>query len=128
MTDAVMTKQRQVILDLLRASTAHPTADELYLQVREILPNISLGTVYRNLNWLAQRGVILSIETGSQKRFDGQVEPHYHFRCKYCGQIYDLDAKSVRLLESQLLELDGHIIEAVVLEFSGCCKVCQKRR
>ena len=81
-----MTRQRAVILEELRKVKTHPTADELYSIVRERLPRISLGTVYRNLDFLADTGEIRRLEAaGTTKRFDGDISWHQHVRCIHCG-------------------------------------------
>lgn len=86
-----MTRQRAVILEELRKTKSHPTADELYSIVRERLPRISLGTVYRNLDFLADSGEIRRLEAaGSTKRFDGDISWHQHVRCLRCGRIGDV--------------------------------------
>ena len=74
-----MTRQREIILQELRKVTSHPSADEIYLMVRKVMPKISIGTVYRNLELLFQRGLVAKIEiSGSQMRFDGNPQKHYH--------------------------------------------------
>ena len=98
-----LTNQRQVILEELRNVKTHPTASELYDMVRQRLPRIGLGTVYRNLELLADCGIINKLETGGeQKRFDGNPGPHYHIRCTTCGRVDDID---MPLLEN----LDGKV-------------------
>jgi Fur family ferric uptake transcriptional regulator/Fur family peroxide stress response transcriptional regulator len=120
-----MTKQKSIILELLRSTDTHPTADWIYEKARERLPEISLGTVYRNLNLLAEAGEILELNFGgAYKCFDGIAANHYHYRCRICRRVYDMDMP----LMSQLSELtetgDGHRIETHRLEFSGVCKAC----
>ena len=79
------TNQRRVILEELRSVTSHPTADELYSMIREKLPKISLGTVYRNLELLSSAGQIMKLElSGKQKRFDGRPDQHFHMRLPFC--------------------------------------------
>ena len=86
-----MTRQRMVILEELKKVRTHPTADELYAMVRARLPRISLGTVYRNLDFLAETGEILKLEAaGSIRRFDGDIRPHQHIRCTNCGRVGDV--------------------------------------
>src|SRR4030066_1654253 len=86
------TKQKEVILGILRGTTSHPTADWVYNEVRKEIPNISLGTVYRNLRLLCQIGEILELVlSGSLSRFDARNDNHYHFRCEKCGQVFDVD-------------------------------------
>ena len=85
------TEQRTVILEELRKCRNHPGADELYLRVKERLPHISLGTVYRNLELLVSQRQIQRLDLGAGgKRFDPVVEPHGHFRCRRCGRVEDL--------------------------------------
>ncbi len=85
------TEQRTVILEELRLCSNHPSADEVYLRVKERLPHISLGTVYRNLELMASQGMIRRLHTNcGQKRFDPIAEKHCHFRCMACGKIEDI--------------------------------------
>ena len=85
-----MTRQRKVILEELRKVDTHPSADEVYEMVRKRIPRISLGTVYRNLEILSERGDIQKLELGcTLKRFDGVPENHYHIRCVDCGRVVD---------------------------------------
>ena len=87
-----LTTQRQIILEELGKVTSHPTASEVYDMVRKRLPRIGLGTVYRNLELMAESGIILKLEVGgTQKRFDATVESHYHIRCSGCGRVDDID-------------------------------------
>ena len=85
-------KQRASIKDYLMHTTSHPTADTVYLHIKEEFPSISLGTVYRNLNLLADIGEALRIPTpDGGDRFDGRCEPHYHVVCTNCGNVFDLE-------------------------------------
>ena len=98
-----MTKQRRVILDEFRKLKSHPSADELYGRVRRLLPRISLGTVYRNLEVLSQQGVVQKVELGGpQRRYDGDITTHYHVRCVECGRVEDAPVKPVRSVEKRL--------------------------
>lgn len=124
-----MTRQRAVILEELRKTKSHPTADELYSIVRERLPRISLGTVYRNLDFLADSGEIRRLEAaGCTKRFDGDISWHQHVRCLRCGRIGDvmqpLDAPAV-----EGIQVEG--FSAIVgsrIEFDGICVACAGRQ
>ncbi len=90
------TPQRQVILDELHALHTHPTAAELYALVRQRLPRISLGTVYRNLEVLCEDGLARQLPlAGADTRYDGQVHRHDHVRCTACGIVRDLPAGTV---------------------------------
>lgn len=85
-------RQREALLTELRSRKDHPTAEDLYLSLRAVLPNYSLGTVYRNLADLSADGVIMKITSGyGPERYDGNVKPHGHFTCTKCGRVIDLD-------------------------------------
>lgn len=120
------TKQRTVILSKLREVDTHPTADELYAMTRELLPRLSLGTVYRNLELLARQGDIRCLENGGfQKRFDGDLRPHHHVRCSRCGKIGDVHA-SVSPLSVRDAHADGFTLTGVEVLFEGICHTCNK--
>src|SRR6056297_2080891 len=89
-----MTKQRKTILEVLKNTDSHPTADWIYEKVKQEIPNISLGTVYRNLNLLADKDKITVINyANDQSHYDGNTKIHYHFRCNQCGNVFDLEVK-----------------------------------
>jgi Fur family ferric uptake transcriptional regulator len=124
-----MTRQRQMILDLLRDDYSHPTASEVYQKVRERMPQISLGTVYRNLEILCKQGIIRKLElAGAQKRFDGTLSEHYHVRCLQCGQISDIKMEPITALEDKTRELCDYDIVGHRLEFIGVCPRCRKEK
>ena len=84
-------KQRETIYEVLREDPSHPNVDTIYMNVRQIIPDISLGTVYRNLNLLADQKRILRLDVGDGAvHFDARLEPHYHMVCDECGSIQDL--------------------------------------
>jgi Fur family ferric uptake transcriptional regulator len=119
-----MTRQRIIILEELRKVVTHPTADELYNMVRQRLPRISLGTVYRNLDLLAEQNEILKIESaGNSKRFDGNTRSHQHVRCQKCGRVADV-MLPVPVPDTRHIILRGFTITAVRLEFDGLCDAC----
>ena len=90
-------RQREAIKTFLAGRYDHPTAETVYLGIKEEFPNISLGTVYRNLSLLSDIGEIQKLSTGiGPDRFDGNPALHYHFICKHCGSVLDL---SVNYLE-----------------------------
>ncbi|TNF50913.1 transcriptional repressor [bacterium] len=120
-----MTQQRKVILDELNRLKTHPTADELYTLVREKLPRISLGTVYRNLDVLAKAGMIRKLDMGgSQRRYDGIEDPHDHIRCLECGKVEDIHVQTVVDMERITGEISGYQIQGHRLEFVGLCPDC----
>ena len=122
------TPQRKVILEELQKVTSHPTAVELYELVRRRMPKISLGTVYRNLEMLSKMGTIQKLELGgSEARFDGDSDHHYHVRCVRCGRVDDLhDLPTVRIGD-ELKEVGGYEILGHRLEFVGVCVGCRDR-
>jgi Fur family peroxide stress response transcriptional regulator len=118
-------RQREAIKEFLAHTKEHPTADTIYMNIRAIHPNISLGTVYRNLNMLAEQGEILKIncQDGSD-RFDGNVEPHYHFLCKGCGRVIDIEMESIdHINKLAAADFDG-TVEGHVTYFYGKCPKC----
>lgn len=120
-----MTRQRQRILEVLRSTTSHPTADWVYEQVRREIPDISLGTVYRNLKVLKESGEIMELNYGSTfSRYDGNPVNHYHFQCEECGRIYDLDLPVQEELNRAAGQRSGFQITHHRLEFYGTCRAC----
>ena len=96
-------RQRESIKANLMSRRDHPTADALYASIREKFPNISLGTVYRNLNLLVETGEILKLTCGNgPDHYDGNVTPHYHFVCRDCGQVYDMEVEELAYLNSSV--------------------------
>lgn len=122
------TKQREAILEELREATSHPTAVELYEMVRKRLPKISLGTVYRNLERLAEDGSIKKLESGNaQARFDGRREHHWHVRCVRCAGLSDLMEAPVVPESVSSRDLDGHVILGLRVEYVGVCPTCKEQ-
>ena len=122
-----ITKQRQVILEELRKLNTHPSADEIYKVVRRRLPRISLGTVYRNLEILAQMGEIQKLElSGSLKRYDWDTNKHYHIRCVRCNRVENIPIAPLNQLEDELYEATVFEIIGHNLEFTGLCPKCSK--
>ncbi len=123
-----MTRQRKVILEeVQRDLDRHMTADEIYEEVRKRLPRISLGTVYRNLEILAELGAIQKLElSGSIKRFDGNPSRHYHIRCMRCGRVDNAPVAPLRQIEDKLYGATVFTILGHRLEFEGFCPKCSK--
>jgi Fur family ferric uptake transcriptional regulator len=120
-----LTSQRQVILEELSKVKSHPTANEMYDMVRKRLPRIGLGTVYRNLDLLAELGIIRKLEVGGeQKRFDGDISPHYHIRCIKCNRVDDIFIKMDRGLEKSAASCCDYKILDHHVQFSGICSKC----
>lgn len=124
-----MTKQKKVILDILRHTRSHPTADWIYAQARKVLPDISLGTVYRNLGVLRDAGEIMELNYGSTySRYDGNPGNHYHYVCLHCGRIVDLDMPLHEDLEREAEACGGGRILYHRLEFYGICPECNDQK
>jgi Fur family peroxide stress response transcriptional regulator len=119
-------KQRDTILRVVMNSKDHPRADWVYDQVRQEIPNISMGTVYRNLKFLAKSGDIrqLDIADGTG-RFDGNTENHYHFRCEKCGHIFDLDEPVDQSIIGRVAKDTGFKVYRQRMELIGLCNACQ---
>ena len=123
-----LTTQRQIILEELGKVTSHPTANEVYDMVRKRLPRIGLGTVYRNLELMADSGVILKLEVGgTQKRFDATVVPHYHIRCSSCGKVDDVHIEVQHHIDQLAKDSSNYEILGHHIEFSGVCHDCQEK-
>jgi len=120
-----MTRQRRVILEELCKVDTHPSADEVYAMVRKRLPRISLGTVYRNLEILAESGDIQKLEPGGTlKRFDGKTEHHYHLRCIRCDRVFDAPADFDITIKHDLKNATDFKIIGHKLEVIGICPDC----
>lgn len=117
-------KQRDSIKEFLMGRKDHPTAAVVYDNVRRSFPNISLGTVYRNLTLLADIGEISRIHVGDGvDHFDADTSPHYHFICSECGCVRDLDMPGIDLDEIASRNFDGQI-ECHTVYFHGRCRDC----
>ena len=126
--DLRMTSQRKLILEEVKKSKSHPTAYDVYEIVKKRLPSISLGTVYRNLEVLSENGYIDKIElSGAQRRFDGQLENHYHVRCQICGKLEDLEISPVSELEPRVGDISGYDVKGHRVEFVGICPQCRAK-
>lgn len=125
-------KQRDAILSFLMTRKDHPTADVIYENVRREYPNISLGTVYRNLTLLAELGHVMKVPCNDgTEHFDSTVKPHYHFECTQCKAIIDMDNISPEVSDAldtiALKGFDGSI-KGHKLFFYGECADCKTKR
>lgn len=117
-------RQRDAILTELKLRKDHPTAEEIYLSLKAEMPNLSLGTVYRNLNMLANDDVILKICSEGADRFDGNRELHYHFRCLKCSRVSDVEMPVLSEIDSLAQKYSTGRIEFHELVFVGTCEKC----
>jgi Fe2+ or Zn2+ uptake regulation protein len=119
--------QRSRILEIIKESESHPTADELYHELRKEFPRISLGTVYRNVRQLVSEGLIQELPViGGASRFDGEASPHAHFVCRRCGHAFDLhDIEVCGLVEGSMTGR-GDRVEKLIVELHGVCRNCAR--
>ena len=121
-------RKRDAILQCVRSTDAHPSADWVFEHVKEQVPDISLATVYRNLALFKEQGLITSLGTvKGVERFDGNTEPHVHFICTQCGNVLDLPKISVpEELNSAVAQSSGGRVDSCQLSFTGICGECRK--
>ena len=118
-------RQRESIKNALASRCDHPTADALYASIREEFPNISLGTVYRNLNLLVELGEIQKLNFGDgADHFDSNTSNHYHFVCRCCRQVFDLPMLPVEEINSLAQRSYAGRIEGHTTTFFGTCSEC----
>lgn len=119
-------RQRELIYQALVSTDQHPTAEMLYHWLKPENPNLSLGTVYRNLNLLADAGTITRMAF-LVERYDANTEPHPHFRCRCCGKVYDLEGVVYdKAVDVRVAATSGHDVEGHELIFSGKCANCTR--
>ena len=123
-------RKRNAILSCLRGTDVHPSADWVYARLKPEYPDISLGTVYRNLALFKQQGLIVSLGTvNGVERFDGNIEPHVHFICTRCDGVTDLPQIQVpQTLCSQAADQMGGQVDTCHLSFTGICSRCCSTR
>ena len=121
-------RKREAILNCLRSTDVHPTAEWVYTQLKSEYPDISLGTVYRNLNLFKEQGLIQSLGTvNGVERFDGNTAPHVHYICTGCGRVVDLPGLSVPEDLNYAAEAEsGGRVAACQLTFTGICGKCSQ--
>lgn len=122
------TKQRTLILDIVRAHGDHPTAEDIYRDVRERNPKVSRGTVYRNLNLLEETGDIISIEAPGGNRFDRRCDPHAHVICCSCGAVRDAMIEHDYALDGMVERQTGYTVMRHETLFYGICPSCQEKK
>lgn len=119
------TVQRALVLEAVRSLQSHATAEEVYEEVCRRHPNVSRGTVYRNLQRLCEMGEIQKVEIpGGADRFDHLCHDHYHIRCTVCGRVYDVDMAYIRDLEHGVRNAHGFQFTGHDIMFRGVCPDC----
>ena len=120
-------RQRESIKTCLMNRHDHPTADTLYMSIREEYPIISLGKVYRNLNLLVELGEVRKLSCGEgADRFDADTTPHYHFVCRSCGEVLDLPMETLDSMNQAAQEYCDGEIDSHITYFYGTCNQCLK--
>lgn len=119
------TRQRQLVLDAVRSRCDHPTAEEIYLQVRETDSRVSRGTVYRNLNLLTEAGVITTVKAPGTARFDWRCDGHAHVVCRTCGAVADIALPHDETLDERVAVESSYSHVCHSLVFEGICPACQ---
>ena len=120
-------RQRELILKTLKENCIHPTAEQLYELIRREEPTVSLATVYRNLNLLAENGMVKKIEgLDGTAHFDHQTFDHYHFICTKCNRVFDIPCDIASDLAQDVESRTGFRIASYDVSFRGTCKSCQK--
>ncbi len=117
-------KQRDLILDIINTNHNHMNAEEIYLCAKKIITNISLGTVYRNINQLVDHNMIIRIKTNEgNDRYDNVLEKHYHFVCDKCHKIIDVYGD----INLNLNTFDGNDVIDYEIKLKGICKDCKRK-
>lgn len=126
--DARLTPQRRAVLDVLRASHDHPTAQDVLDRVRRTAPGIGAATVYRALNMLVASGQALELSLGdAAARYDANIARHDHVVCVRCGAAADVSAPLPSKLARQVSHVSGFAVTGHDLKFTGLCPTCQKK-
>ena len=126
MKQSRMTRQKQMILDIALAHHDHPTADQIYAEVRAADGRISRGTVYRNLEQLSAAGILLHVKLPGADRFDCRLDRHYHLICRSCGTVLDAPADYQDELDRQVSQRCGFKVMRHRTIFEGLCPECAK--
>ena len=117
-------KKRQMILDTIKSTDSHPSAKWVYETLKEQIPDLSLGTVYRNINLFKEQGHVMSVATvDGEERIDGDTSAHAHFVCKGCGCVYDVPA-TYAPIGQESCTMEGFETHNTVLTYYGLCGNC----
>jgi len=120
------TGQRLAIMQTLLETRSHPSAEDIYQKLKRSHPTLSLSTVYKTLQVMADMGALLTIEAGAgSQRFDVFTHPHHHAICTQCGKVFDVDFNRFPVDMDKRDVLDGFEVQGVKITFSGSCQVCK---
>jgi Fe2+ or Zn2+ uptake regulation protein len=121
------TRQLAAVYDALAASSDHPTADQIFRRVRRVLPRVSLGTVYRNLDKLREQGRLRVVRLeGGLAHYDAMIDAHDHFICERCAAVVDLPGNA-RPLDVGALRAAGYAVHWQTTALYGVCRACARR-
>ena len=122
-------RQRESIKEFVQSRCDHPTADTVYENIRLIYPNISLGTVYRNLSLLTELGELSRITSDEgADRFDANTTPHNHFICRHCHKVMDLDMEAIDHIKDMAARNFNGVIDSYTTYFYGLCEECLEEK
>ena len=123
------TVQRQIILETINRFITHPTVEELYSEIQKSHPSISKTTIYRNLRQLANGGQIGRVALpGDVERYDKRTDRHYHFQCKSCGRLLDVDIDYLEGIDEKVREKYGFLVDEHDIVFKGVCPKCMRNQ
>jgi len=114
--------QREIIKEIVFSTNSHPTADWIFGKIKQSIPNISLGTVYRNLKQLSDEGIIRNIQDGSVTRYDWNINPHDHLKCAVCGEMIDIQIPSSDIKKTVKNKYDFEVSDVEITLIGKCNK------
>jgi Fe2+ or Zn2+ uptake regulation protein len=121
------TEQRAAVFEFLKSVEHHPTADEVYIAIKKLLPKVSLATVYKNLEALIAAGVASKLNYGDgSARYDIRTDHHHHLRCLQCGKMWDLEASENSAWLQKMKTRAGFQVSDYRLELLGHCRECRQ--
>lgn len=122
-------RQREVILNEVKSRYDHPTADMIYQAVLKKIPNISLGTVYRNLNQLVENGMIRKVLIPDDSdRFDYNLVNHQHLYCTICKNVFDMECEALNGIDTRIEKETNYKILSHEIVFTGICETCNRKK
>ena len=122
-------KQRDRMLELLKETDTHPTADWLYQRLKREFPRLSFGTVYRNLGILQEQDLVARLPFGSTfDRYDARTAPHYHLVCEKCGTVKDVEMPLYDTITKQARKIRDFNITSHRIDFFGTCDKCKRKK